>query len=234
MSVVRGRQPGADVEELTPASPAKLSSGQPWIDSLKRLGQVRLEPERLPDPAHAGLGQSRALRYRRPRPMRGSFGVDSSVATTTSSTCSSVIFLGAPGRSSSTSPSSRRSRNRTATFPPWAATPPTDEQPPHWTDRQRTPERSGTAAPVPGRFSLAATTAAASHAPHRTVSVPPSGDHDRPCVEVCALPITIPDRHDLIKRTNFGGGTLGHKSHLTGQNGSSFRAVIMSLSARPS
>jgi hypothetical protein len=96
MSVVRGRQPGADVEELTPASPAKLSSGQPWIDSLKRLGQVRLEPERLPDPAHAGLGQSRALRYRRPRPMRGSFGVDSSVATTTSSTCSSVIFLGAP------------------------------------------------------------------------------------------------------------------------------------------
>jgi len=44
-------------------------------------------------------------------------GVDSSVATTTSSTCSVVIVAGRPGRGSSQSPSSRSSQNRRRHFP---------------------------------------------------------------------------------------------------------------------
>ena len=39
-------------------------------------------------------------------------GVDSSVATTTSSTCDAVTVAGRPGRGSSVSPSKRASRNR--------------------------------------------------------------------------------------------------------------------------
>jgi hypothetical protein len=46
-----------------------------------------------------------------------SAGVFSRVSTTTCSTCSSVIFRGAPGRSSSTSPASRRSTNRDRHLP---------------------------------------------------------------------------------------------------------------------
>src|SRR5918995_1448334 len=46
-----------------------------------------------------------------------SFGVSSRVATTTASTCSSLILLGAPGRGSSTSPSSRRVTNRDRHLP---------------------------------------------------------------------------------------------------------------------
>src|SRR5271165_4435046 len=41
-----------------------------------------------------------------------SLGARSNVATTSASTCSSVIVRGPPGRGSSTSPSSRRSTNR--------------------------------------------------------------------------------------------------------------------------
>jgi hypothetical protein len=41
-----------------------------------------------------------------------SAGVASNVLTITSSTCSSVILRGAPGRGSSARPSNRRSRNR--------------------------------------------------------------------------------------------------------------------------
>jgi hypothetical protein len=44
-------------------------------------------------------------------------GVSSRVATTTASTCSSVIVRGAPGRGSSTSPSSRRATNRDRHLP---------------------------------------------------------------------------------------------------------------------
>jgi hypothetical protein len=44
-------------------------------------------------------------------------GVSSSVATTTASTCSSVIVRGAPGRGSSTSPSNRRATNRDRHLP---------------------------------------------------------------------------------------------------------------------
>ena len=44
-------------------------------------------------------------------------GVDSSVATTTSSTCSAVTVAGRPGRGSSTSPSRRCSRNRALHLP---------------------------------------------------------------------------------------------------------------------
>jgi hypothetical protein len=44
-------------------------------------------------------------------------GVDSSVATTTSSTCSAVTEAGRPGRGSSTSPSQRASTNRLCHLP---------------------------------------------------------------------------------------------------------------------
>src|SRR5664280_563917 len=46
-----------------------------------------------------------------------SFGVDSNVATSTSSTWSNVIDAGLPGRSSSTSPSSRSAMNRERHLP---------------------------------------------------------------------------------------------------------------------
>jgi hypothetical protein len=46
-----------------------------------------------------------------------SLGVSSRVATTTASTCSSVIVRGTPGRGSSTSPSSRRVTNRARHLP---------------------------------------------------------------------------------------------------------------------
>jgi hypothetical protein len=46
-----------------------------------------------------------------------SLGVSSSVATTTASTCSSVIVRGAPERGSSTSPSNRRATNRDRHLP---------------------------------------------------------------------------------------------------------------------
>jgi hypothetical protein len=46
-----------------------------------------------------------------------SLGVSSRVATTTASTCSSVILRGAPGRGSSTSPSKRRATNRDRHLP---------------------------------------------------------------------------------------------------------------------
>ena len=45
------------------------------------------------------------------------FGVDSNVATTTSSTCSAVIEAGRPGRGSSASPSNRSSMNRARHLP---------------------------------------------------------------------------------------------------------------------
>jgi hypothetical protein len=44
-------------------------------------------------------------------------GVDSKVATSTSSTCSVLIVAGRPGRGSSTNPSSRSSQNRDRHFP---------------------------------------------------------------------------------------------------------------------
>ena len=44
-------------------------------------------------------------------------GVDSNVATTTSSTCSAVILAGRPGRGSSDRPSNRSSQNRRRHFP---------------------------------------------------------------------------------------------------------------------
>ena len=46
-----------------------------------------------------------------------SFGVSSKIATITSSTCSSVIVSGRPGRSSSASPSSRAVMNRDRHLP---------------------------------------------------------------------------------------------------------------------
>ncbi len=44
-------------------------------------------------------------------------GVDSNVATSTSSTCRAVIVAGRPGRGSSDSPSNRSSQNRRRHFP---------------------------------------------------------------------------------------------------------------------
>ena len=69
--------------------------------------QVRLEVERAPDPPDRRLRQPAALGHRRPRPVRRVPRLCSSVATTTSSTLSSRIDGGRPGRGSSTRPSSR-------------------------------------------------------------------------------------------------------------------------------
>ena len=49
--------------------------------------------------------------------MRGVLGVSSNVATTTASTCSTVIEGGRPGRGSSTKPSSRSATNRARHLP---------------------------------------------------------------------------------------------------------------------
>jgi hypothetical protein len=52
-------------------------------------------------------------------------GVDSNVATSTSSTCSVVIVAGRPGRGSSESPPNRNSQNRERHFPTVDAVTPT-------------------------------------------------------------------------------------------------------------
>ena len=52
-------------------------------------------------------------------------GVDSNVATSTSSTCSVVIVAGRPGRGSSDSPSNRNSQNRERHLPTVEAVTPT-------------------------------------------------------------------------------------------------------------
>jgi hypothetical protein len=52
-------------------------------------------------------------------------GVDSNVATSTSSTCSVVVVAGLPGRGASTNPSSRSSQNRERHFPTVDAVTPT-------------------------------------------------------------------------------------------------------------
>lgn len=79
---------------------------------LERLRQVRLEPERFQTRPTVVLDSPdlRAIDAR--DQWVASRGVSSSVATTTSPTFSSVMVGGAPGRGSSTSPSSRRPTNR--------------------------------------------------------------------------------------------------------------------------
>ena len=82
---------------------------------LERVGPVRLEFEVPPDPPDRRLRQPGLRSAIDARDQCVALaGVCSSVATTTSSTWSSVIDGGRPGRSSSTSPSSRRARNRRA------------------------------------------------------------------------------------------------------------------------
>jgi hypothetical protein len=79
---------------------------------------MRLQPERLPDPTHRGLRQPGLGSHRRSRPVCVALrGCRSSVATITSSTCSSVIVRGPPGRDSSLNLSNRRSGKRLRHLP---------------------------------------------------------------------------------------------------------------------
>ena len=81
---------------------------------LPRLHEVRLQPEGPPDPRDRRLRQARLTghRPRRPVPIPAAALLVRTLVTTTS-TCSSVIFCGAPGRGASDRPSSRPSANRT-------------------------------------------------------------------------------------------------------------------------
>ena len=99
-----------------------------------------------------------------------SVGVSSRVATTTASTCSSLILLGAPGRGSSTSPSSRRVTNRDRHLPTVGSDTRAPRRPACWWHRWHTPARFGSATPAPGSSWPAATSAPASPARHRSGS----------------------------------------------------------------
>ena len=79
---------------------------------LEPVDQVRLEAGLAPDPPDRGLRQAAAAGHRGPRPVRRARGSSSRVAVTTSSTLSSKIDSGRPGRFSSCRPSSRCRTNR--------------------------------------------------------------------------------------------------------------------------
>jgi hypothetical protein len=108
-------------------------------------------------------------------------GVDSRVATTTSSTCSAVIDDGRPGRGSSASPSRRARRTGPATCPPSAPRPRAHRRPRCSTGPRRTPARSLIAAPPPAPRCTAAPTAAAARARHWSVPARLSGVRCGPC-----------------------------------------------------
>ena len=144
---------------------------------------VRLELERLPDPPDRRLATARSARPSTPATSAWrSPGVDSSVATTTSSTWSSGIDGGRPGRGSSTSPSSRgvdepgpplvhRRLHRPAVRRDLLVVPPSAQ-------RQHDP---APAAPAPARTSPAAPSRVSWPAPHRSrparLSAGPSAAH---------------------------------------------------------
>src|SRR5664279_3385373 len=99
--------------QVEPDHVVGLVHEQRVVGQFEPVGQVRFEAEPFPDPADGGLRQSAAFGHLLPGPMGGmlSSGVDSSVATTTSSTCSAVIVGLRPDRGSSTKPSNRDSTN---------------------------------------------------------------------------------------------------------------------------
>ena len=98
--------------EVQPDDIADLLDEQRVLRQLPGLLAVGLQPERPPDPRHRRLVEPDLRAIDRVDQCVASFGAVSNVLVITSSTCASVIFRGCPGRGSSTSPSSRNSRNR--------------------------------------------------------------------------------------------------------------------------
>src|SRR4029453_13899131 len=141
-------------------------------------------------------------------------GVSSNVATTTASTCSTVIEGGRPGRGSSPNPPTRAAPNRARPSPP---PPPGGQHPPPAPCRPspaspadrpplaccphhpRTPARCASATPTPAPTSPAATSALADRARPGSRSTAPSAVLSSPC----ANPTTYPT--DLWRRTLAGG-----------------------------
>ena len=150
------------------------------VDELRVLGElpgllaVRLQPERPPDPQHRRLRQPDLA-----RPSSASTSASrpwacvSSVLTITSSTCSSVIVRGRPGRGSSISPSSRCSANRARHLRDHRC----DAIPNSRGDLgvvaapRPPPTRSASATPTPARSSAAAPTTPTARARHRDSSI---------------------------------------------------------------
>jgi len=82
------------------------------VGQFEPVGQVRFEAEPFPYPADRGLDSPlRSAIFFRDQCVACS-GVESKVATTTSSTCLAVIVGLRPDRGSSTNPSNRESTNR--------------------------------------------------------------------------------------------------------------------------
>ena len=100
--------------EVQPDDVAHLLDEQRVLGQLPMLDAMRLQPERPPDPRDRRLASDRprSAIWRVDQCVPPSGGAVSSVLTITSSTCSSLIFRGRPGRGSSSSPSSRARANR--------------------------------------------------------------------------------------------------------------------------
>src|SRR5512132_993910 len=101
----------------SPTTSTTFSTTSGSVDSLKVSARCGLSPNRRQiRPIVDLLNPDRsAIEFR--DQWVASLGVSSSVATTTCSTCSTVIDGGRPGRGSSTSPSSRRCTNRPRHLP---------------------------------------------------------------------------------------------------------------------
>ena len=104
-------------------------------------------------------------------------GADSSVATTTSSTCSGLPTRAGPAVGRRPTRRSAPRRTGAATSRPSAAPPPPALRPPCSTGPRRSPARSATATPAPATTYAAASTASASRAPPRSTPAPPSAAH---------------------------------------------------------
>lgn len=103
-----------------------------------------------------------------------SFGVVSSVLTTTSSTWSSVIFRGPPDAVRRSGPPAGPARTGPATGSPRAPRCPADRQRPCSWHPLRFPARSGTAGPAPERMPGAWLSGPMSHARRRSAPTRPS------------------------------------------------------------
>ena len=119
-----------------------------------------------------------------------SCGISSSVAVMTSSTRSSRIDGGRPGRGSSCRPSRRRRRTGPASGPRSTHPPPDRRRPACSSRPPRRPARSSPAAPATGRSSPAAPTGSAAPAPPRPGPAQPSAG--RPAHHLPARPALRP------------------------------------------
>ena len=130
---------------------------------------VRLQPERPPDPRAPSTATSPSCAaIDRVDQCVASFGVVSSVATITASTCSSVTVRGRPGRGSSSSPSSRSSTNRLRHRRTVLSDTPSRSAISVFEPPRPRPTRSATASPSPRRSSAAAPTPPTGPARHRS------------------------------------------------------------------